>query len=242
MDIPVIMSPYMVDALLADQKIMTRRLAWVEGKPRVERGRQMTGFRRASIWQRVKPGDRLWVRERHWRCGVWRRYYYAIGETMRWRFVPRNAEIRFKRPRGVRVKRRDGDVGWWLRPSIFHSRALTRLTLVVTATRLERLHAITEADCLAEGAFIADASSQIDGGPMVWLDPKKPWFTATPRAWYRTLWDELHGDGSWDSNPEVVVVSFSVRRQNIDQVEPLLYTGTAPHRKVADLAQGEHHG
>jgi hypothetical protein len=36
------------------------------------------------------------------------------------------------------------------------------------------------------------------------------------QAGFGELWDSLHGDGAWDENPEVVALSFTVHKQNID--------------------------
>ena len=42
---------------------------------------------------------------------------------------------------------------------------------------------------------------------------------ATPRCWYRELWGTLHTDEGerWDDNPDVVAISFSVLRGNVDR-------------------------
>jgi len=99
--------------------------------------------------------------------------------------------------------------GW--RPSIHMPRAASRITLTVTAVRTEPLQRIPEVDCLAEGSIPAENPSLggcVDGGVMVHTDRECVY--ATPRAWYRELWDKLHGPGSWDANPEVVVLTFTV--------------------------------
>ena len=41
------------------------------------------------------------------------------------------------------------------------------------------------------------------------------WFTSARHS-FRHLWEELHGDGTWAANPEVVALSFAVARENID--------------------------
>ena len=81
------------------------------------------------------------------------------------------------------------DVPRWRSP-IHMPWRICRLTLAVTATRLEPLTAISEADAEAEGAAPGADGSHRDG--------------------YRALWESLHGAGAWDADPEVVVIAFTV--------------------------------
>lgn len=84
-------------------------------------------------------------------------------------------------------------------PSIHMPRFASRLTLEVTVVRAQKLHWITVADVKAEGF-------------------EKP-------SAMMTLWDELHGDGSWDANPEVVALTFRVIKANVDQLQGQLANG-----------------
>ena len=130
-DRPILMSGPMVRAWLDGRKRQTRRLAWADwktctvcnggGNCSVCDGSGET--RKPTIWQKVRPGDRLWVRE------TWAA---APDETIFYR------ESAWALP-----------VDW--RPSIHMSRGASRLTLVVDETRLERLQEISFADCCAEG-------------------------------------------------------------------------------------------
>ena len=133
-----------------------------------------------AIWMKIHVGDRLWVREAFAPCEGFA--LYRADE-------PKPTPDRWS-------------------PSIHMPRWASRITLEVTAVRLEQLQEITEADCLAEGPYRHDEPSQITGGIMVLPEPEKPWLRSTPRAWYRELWDSLHGSGAWAANPEVVVISF----------------------------------
>lgn len=204
-DLPIIFSGPMVRALLDGHKAMTRRLAW--GKPifslkaqagwrRVERGTDI--YNRPSPWQRVKPGDRLWVRET-WVAaadGVW-----TAGDVTRARgIVP--MEIIYSadgpKPHG------------WFSP-IHMPRWASRITLIVTATKIERLQEINEADAMAEGVERAIAGSEMWGG-----------ITRTImnfRTGFVRIWGGLHGTDSWLSNPEVVALTFRVIKANIDRAE-----------------------
>ncbi|OQS36794.1 hypothetical protein B0T40_10425 [Chromobacterium haemolyticum] len=79
------------------------------------------------------------------------------------------------------------------RPSIHMPRAACRLVLEITDIRVERLQDITFADAQAEGW-----PSTVDGNP-------NPY---DPITWFKLLWVELYGAGSWDANPYVWQISF----------------------------------
>ena len=229
-DHPIIFSEAMVAALLREVakpgtgKTMTRRLAHIVEKPKKIRSVQYTGARRCSPWQRVKPGDLLWVREQHYRWGRW----YRDGKTKtgrpRWRFRPGRvtkallgvggvvfadeAEAFYFTPANKKTA-----MGFHKRPSIFLPRVLSRITLTVVATKVERLQAIRESECIAEGAEVMRLlGNPVDDGPMVVL---KPHVYGTPRTWFRELWCRLHGAESWDANPEVVALTFKVWDRSI---------------------------
>jgi hypothetical protein len=177
-DLPIIFSGPMVRALLAGRKTMTRRLAKREGR----------WHNRASPWVRVKPGDRLWVRE-----NISQRPLPSIltGE-------PTNAIVAAYEADDEDVVESMGFnlVPWWkgggTLPCIHMPRWASRLTLVVTATKLEPLQDITEEDARAEGV-------------------------EDPEAFER-LWSELHGAKSWKGNPEVVALSFDVHKANFERM------------------------
>jgi hypothetical protein len=224
-DHPVIFSEAMIAALLREVakpgtgKTMTRRLAWTEGKAKKIRGVQMTGFRRTSPWQRVKAGDLLWVREQHWRWGRW----YRDGKTKtgrpRWCFRPGRvtkallgvggvvfadeAEAFYFTPANKKTA-----MGFHKRPSIFLPRALSRITLTVISTKIERVQEISEADALAEGIATRNHSIKWPNGDPGEID------NVRARA-FAQLWASLHGAESWDANPEVVALTFKVWDRSI---------------------------
>lgn len=113
------------------------------------------------------PGDRLWVRE------TWA-WDGAASQLVEYR-----ADWSCRRcPPGVRCEH--GPDRW--RSSIHMPRWAARLVLEVTSVRVERLHAITPADAIAEGV----------GG----------------LAAYRPLWDGINGAGAWRLNPWVWVLGL----------------------------------
>lgn len=188
----------MVRALWEDRKTMTRRLAWrPNGKP--------------SPWQRVKPGDRLWVREAfqivpataYRGCGV----ALTVNPTER-------ADSAIYRAGW------DRSIPPW-RPSIHMPRWASRMTLIVEATKIERLQDISEADAKAEGAEPGADPVRISG-EVAMLRPDmafNPPLILSMRRGFEILWRSLHGADAWDENPEVIALTFRVVRQNIDHME-----------------------
>lgn len=101
------------------------------------------------------------------------------------------------------------ELGGKSRVSIHMPRWASRLTLEVTAARREPLTEISESDAIAEGiqefAFKCFAFNR-GAGPSY----------DTGRLAYAGLWKVLHGEDSWKANPEVVAITFTVHKQNID--------------------------
>lgn len=69
-----------------------------------------------------------------------------------------------------------------------------RIHLEITNVRVERLNEISWDDAIAEGWQSKDESRKPND-----LDPK---------SWYRILWEQINGAGSWSDNPWVWVVEF----------------------------------
>lgn len=82
-------------------------------------------------------------------------------------------------------------------PAIHMPRWASRITLVVTGVRVERLQDISEADALAEGVNV---HQDHHGRPTTSI--------YSPVQAYRDLWEQINGPGSWDSNPWVWAVDF----------------------------------
>ncbi len=182
---PIIFSAPMVLALLDRRKTMTRRLAdsrYVVGKQ--------------SVWRKVEAGDHLYVRETWrvnnvghdlttviYRASQWQGYTACSRQFPTTDFAAN--EKRLRKP-------------GYISP-IHMPRWASRVTLDVTAVRIERLQLISEEDALAEGCRSSYPFTE-DG---------------TARKDFRTLWNEIHGRGAWDANPEVVAISFTVHQANI---------------------------
>lgn len=179
-DRPILFSAPMVLALLKGRKTQTRRLAWRDPDECV-----------ASLWHKVNPGDRLWVREtlrRFDRTPPTAQYAATITAVVAPPGKPKhvNGAALWNYPRPVM-------------PSIHMPRWASRIDLEVTAVRIERLWEIDEADAKAEGVERGD-------------DPLGPHSYV---SLFENLWGQIHGPDSWAKNPEVVVLTFEVWKDGI---------------------------
>jgi hypothetical protein len=193
-DRPIIFSAPMVRALLDGRKTQTRRTAWRWVKDRGDRhlsNDDADGCHQPSPWQRVQPGDTLWVRET-W-CPV-ADAQHGEADWVDYRASPRYAAPGVSHPAGWEQCPGDPQALRWRSP-IHMPRWASRLTLHVEAVRVERLWNMTEADAIAEG--VTPSAQNLSGHPL------------TPHvAAFSDLWLKLHGPAAWASNPEVVVLTF----------------------------------
>lgn len=224
-DRPIIFSAPMVRALLAGTKTQTRRVLHPQ-PPRDYELVGMTGARAAfqaavtyrptegdwdaSIRLPCQSGDRLWVRE------AWRASHkldrlnatmiaadcHDAGYLETW------APIQFEADGHRSNWAHDDRLGRY-RAARFMPRWASRLTLLVTDVRVQRLHEISEADTIAEGVSIQQFG----------------WHSSVPTdgahehiGSYAALWEHLHGPGSWDANPWVAAITFRVLPDNIDKL------------------------
>lgn len=242
-DIPIIYSAAMIKALLAGRKLMTRRMLYSERKyrsgsvPGYEGMTFLEGFPppvtlnlgKAWVltgWHKAKPGDRLWCRENIVRGSN------KAGDPI---VVAYDADLEGGRywsacdwaeaegrgyPQACRdISSAGGDcctstkARLRVTPCIHMPRKFSRLTLIVTATKIEPLQDISNEDAIAEG--IIGETGECGRG---WSADGDSWF-ATPAAAFKALWISLHGREGWDSNPWIVAPSFRVIEANIDAEE-----------------------
>ena len=200
-DIPVLFSAPMVRALLEGRKTMTRRLAWDIARI----GPEFPG--KPSRWQRVKPGDRLWVRESLDLRGdrpdlpIWQASYRADGAPLDLS-VPANLAF----AEGKADQRRGRFIN-----SIHMPRSFSRLTLIVDAVKIERLQDISEDDAKAEGC-----SLYVPGHGFIEVNDLSEGFSnyLDPIGGFQNIWADLRCSESWNANPEVVAISFRVIKSN----------------------------
>lgn len=198
---PIIFSAPMVRAIIAGRKTQTRRV--LNPQPNMMNGGHPLYDGRGSYsveggWKRMPfcHGDRLWVRE------TWR----PIGDAPLSECVD-HRDIRFR----ATVSVVEDAISTWRSP-IYMPRWASRIELLVTDVRVQRLHDIegqhpTESDAIAEGvnaihhgdgAYYYSAFRDRPNGKN-WGDP----FDA-----FRELWTSIHGAGAWEANPWVAAIRF----------------------------------
>ena len=224
-DKPMIFSAEMVRALLDGRKIQTRRAlkpqppadahmvrAYTDNAPRPALRNTIGWFvpEAGDLWPcndgdriplRYAPGDRLWVREAcravEHEDGTDAVEYLADGAVAQIKNCAKAADqwgelYRYGKRGPDRTHRHGQKV-----PSIHMPRWASRLTLVVTDVRVQRVREISRDDAIAEGC------------------PS----TLTAEWHFRDLWNSLYGPDAWDRNDWVVAITFTVHRCNIDQME-----------------------
>lgn len=218
-DKPILFSGPMVRALLEGRKTQTRRVL----TPQPDKGKTAfvqlarDGRNYAVVHSSHSYGDqvmaepviavgyRLWVRE------AW--HTSQAYEDLPPRNMGGEEPVLYAADDRLRTN------GWssadWrqgrLRVGIHMPRWASRLTLIVTDVRVQRVQEISEGDVYAEGAM------ERPSGPRFGSD-----VTARDNAHrhFRALWDTLNarrGFG-WDVNPWVAAYTFTVHHQNIDQM------------------------
>jgi hypothetical protein len=227
---PILFSAPMVKAILAGTKTQTRRVlkpqpmadGYYEGEVRCQNVPAGARFVATAVGgaairtdfaeHRFAPGDTLWVREAFipdapvdddaWSwdtapmsgtewvgCG---RPIYAVPE-------------KFRTPDHVIYKadpKWSDCENWRWRPSIHMPRWASRITLRVTAVKVERLCSISDEDVKAEGI------RQTLNGSWSAVDNYPPMAANTPVGGFYRLWTSISGAASWEANPWVSCISF----------------------------------
>lgn len=194
----------MVRAILDGRKTQTRRI--MENQPagdspdtpalirNVDGGFQWYGhYGESSIFNCPfgAVGDRLWVRETfrlfdssvecscedHCSCSCYhgKPLYRANGDDTECRWTP----------------------------SIHMPRWASRITLEITAVRVERLNDISQEDAQAEGM-------ELTGWRPTYADPDSGGEVWTPYDNFAQLWESIYGEENWQANPWVWVIEFKV--------------------------------
>ncbi|ELY5259755.1 hypothetical protein ACSYQL_001016 [Yersinia enterocolitica] len=182
---PILFNAEMVNAILSGRKTQTRRIisektlhlfgvaaSAGECHP-IELCDQRSQSYYLDFCPLGKPGDQLWVREA-----------FAAGlcteSTLAYRATHKTEDL---------------DEGWgetikWT-PSIHMPRWASRINLLITGVRVERLQDISDADASAEGCKISSMQSGDCLSDM-----------------FARLWKSIYGDESWQANPWVWVIEF----------------------------------
>lgn len=108
-------------------------------------------------------------------------------------------------------------------PSIHMPRWASRLTLLITEVRSERLLDISRADAIAEGVEMETADPPFYYVPYVWPHTLtavgvEDGVDHAQRSYFK-LWDHINGRGASTANPMVFATTFKVFKDNIDVVK-----------------------
>ena len=205
-DKPIHFSAPMIRALLDGRKTQTRRVLVPQpldtpsgaGLPRLH----------------YAPFQKLWVRE------AWRTMD-GLDQLSGGQIAAACEDAGYKTPWTPIQYEADGErVNWIADPHTFgkvagryrHARFMprwaSRLTLIVTDVRVQRLQDISEADAAAEGVT-----------PICEPNERR-WEHYVPHGVaFRDLWNSLHGPDAWDAHLWVAALTFTVHRRNIDDME-----------------------
>lgn len=187
---PILFSAPMVRAILEGRKTQTRRVINPQPTGRGSSdGKSETTLHYELLYGAIKCpfgqiGDQIWVRENY--------------RTDRQVDSAKPSELSKGEPilyEADSVFRTYGchPLEWGKqRPSIFMPRWASRIQLEITGVRVERLQEISEEDAQAEGCDIAFDNEMSIG-----------YFQS-----FQSLWTDINGAESWQSNPFVWVVEF----------------------------------
>jgi len=193
---PILFNAEMVKAILSGRKTQTRRVVKFPLRD-VNMGCELSGnelagevkagdYRNCPLGQ---PGDQLWVREAIFPAPL-ELQSIPPRKTM-WNIAYRDGQQLEKLAPAAYNPTLYNYERWT--PSIHMPRWASRIGLLITGVRVERLSSLTNADAKAEGY---PAEREIDGGSTdAWL-------------WFRDLWDGIYPDNTFKVNPWVWVIEF----------------------------------
>lgn len=222
-DRPIILNGQTVRSIMDGRQTMMRRVL----KPPYGVFENTADGKLIPVCLQCGPGDRLWVRET-WGTVHMRELFSGPKppfEQMVYRAGRRVLHMKDAPP--------DYDIAQWpvswgddfppddgrWRPSIHMPRWASRLTLIVTDVRVERLQEITRDDAIAEGLILCSERDNL----WCWSSPAAKadnWLS--PTECYRDLWDSLNAKRpgcAWSDNPWVAAITFDTHQQNIDAMD-----------------------
>ena len=195
----------MVRAILEGRKTQTRRVAkpvkhpdlgnlYTPGALAMGREPQHVIDRACPLGQ---PGDRIYVRETARSCRAYEVQGYPPSQ---WGNKPIWFEADGTPP--------GAETAWATKatPAIHLPMFAARIWLEVTGVRVERLHAITEADAVRDGGL-----HRLPATGRYVMNQGDQYFglaTHDPRELFREIWESTGGD--WDANPWVWAIDFKV--------------------------------
>ncbi len=214
---PILFSTSMVQAILEERKLMTRRVVKMRDGSLMDDNdlsnhldnsfsHVMDFTKKYPYWEELKcpygeVGDILWVRETFgfgtrpcpvngWRDGI----EYKADE----KYIDDVEDLPlYDLPEGIEFKE---SKGW--KPSIFMPKDACRIFLEITDIRVERLQDISEEDAIAEGV-----EKWSDGFDYKCYSKHAGRYTHAKDSFF-SLWESINGKESWDKNPFVWVLNF----------------------------------
>jgi len=199
---PILFSGEMVRAILDGRKTMTRRVVKPQPYPAGLSGVYADLYHRGPEWAFWLP-DRRMTEPRTWPCPfgqpgdkLWVRETWAMRKDTEPGSEHAKHYLHFKADGGGWSP--SDEMNWhnweqWRSP-IFMPRWASRITLEITAVRVERVQDISEGDAKAEGL--------------------QDWYGAEPavtnRGRFHAFWDSLNAKRGyeWDANPWAWVITF----------------------------------
>lgn len=205
---PILFSTEMVKAILEGRKTQTRRLFKVN--------KQTITADEESVFFDVEIGEAVYnsIGSQSW----WQCPYGNVGDILwvreKWRKndVPTGFPFHHYADNTIYT---DRDNEKW-KPSLFMPKEACRLFLKVKSVGVERLQDISHEDAVAEGIEYIDIEEPFTMGYKLYGKHRIPDLlgrkavTGTSIESYQTLWENINGRDSWDSNPYVWVISFEL--------------------------------
>lgn len=103
----------------------------------------------------------------------------------------------------------DGPVEWNWSPSIHMPRSAARIFLKVKNVIAEKLQDITNEDAIKEGIeFMHNPGNALYTGYKDYQGDGIPFSSVRPDLSFKSLWESINGEGSWEKNPFVWVIEF----------------------------------
>lgn len=211
---PILFSGQMVRAILEDRKTQTRRVVKPQpvfvAEPSVPfktKDADPNGIIRCPYG---KPGDLLTVKENAWmwcakvvsptektRTGKPKVAWCECRDVMPVYLQEKPSHI----PPGKSERVGNLEYCWHRKPGRFLPAWASRITLELTAVRIDRLQEIGDADAIAEGVDV-----KMDAVMVAAQCRGKAGTAAQLEFWH--LWKSINGADSWDANPWVWVLEF----------------------------------
>ena len=206
---PILFNAEMVKAIISGRKTQTRRVLKVQPD---EDGLLL--FLPSSRWLDTSEreyncpfgnvGDQLWVRET-WQGPLvdYDDAYSMFKDPTPYQKVENCV---YKADGGPCPEFTDADdelrYGW--KASIHMPRWASRIDLLITGVRVERLNDISEEDARDEG--VKPAGDMLPNYPDTFLTPNGDF--ATAHVAFKRLWESIYGADNWQANPWVWVIEF----------------------------------